>query len=171
MIFFVCLVFFLPLIFTHAFLGSSMLYIYSSVVFFFRFRLARVTSLLTFRTFYSRTSPHPRAPSVISSPLIMYALAISSCAHICRPERERPSCPRNQIIYDIYALESVRPGSCSKQGRLCIRVSMHHLLHRQCATWMFRLRTGNGSRNCKDLNMHTFHVRESALLLQGTMLT
>jgi hypothetical protein len=40
-------------------------------------------------------------PSVIS-PLILYALAISSCAHICRPERERPSCPRNQNIYDIY---------------------------------------------------------------------
>ena len=148
------------------------IFIHPSFFFFFDFgwRELRACSLFALLSIHA-PPPAPRAPSVISSPLIMYALAISSCAHICRPERERPSCPRNQNIYDIYVMEGVRPGSCSKQGRLCIRVSMHHLLHRQCATWMFRLRTGNGSRNCKDLNMHTFHVRESALLLQGTMLT
>ena len=122
----------------------------------FGWRELRACSLFALLSIHAPT----RAPSVISSPLIMYALAISSCAHICRPERERPSCPRNQNIYDIYVMEGVRPGSCSKQGRLCIRVSMHHLLHRQCATWVFRLRTGNGRliserhigyRNCKDL--------------------
>jgi hypothetical protein len=61
-------------------------------------------------------------PSVIS-PLILYALAISSCAHICRPERERQSCPRNQNIYDIYVMEGVRSGSCrlAQVVRLCLR--------------------------------------------------
>ena len=55
----------------------------------------------------------------------MYALAISSCAHICRPERERPSCPRNQNIYDIYAW-----WACdlvlAQSKVVYLGVSMHH---------------------------------------------